>query len=40
MAPHLTDRVVDPDGRMVDRDRAEVAGTPISPETATSGQRR
>ena len=30
MAPHLTDRVVDPDGRVVDRVEPKVGSTPIS----------
>ncbi|HEX7290842.1 MAG TPA: penicillin-binding protein 2 [Conexibacter sp.] len=34
MRPHLVDRVVDPDGRTVDRVEPEVAGTPVSAETA------
>jgi len=34
MAPHLTDRVVDPDGRTVDRVEPRVYGTPISSTTA------
>jgi penicillin-binding protein A len=34
MAPHLADRVVDPDGRVVDRVEPRVASTPISSETA------
>lgn len=34
MAPHLADRVVDPDGRTVTRVEPEVAGTPVSAETA------
>jgi len=34
MAPHLVDRVVDPDGRVVERIEPRVAGTPISPQTA------
>ncbi len=36
MKPHLVDRIVDPDGRTVDRIEPEVAGTPVSPETATA----
>jgi len=36
MAPHLTDRVVDPDGRTVTRVEPRLAGTPISPQTATA----
>jgi peptidoglycan glycosyltransferase len=36
MAPHLADRVVDPDGRTVDRVEPRVASTPISPETAAA----
>jgi len=36
MAPHLADRIVDPDGRTVDRVEPHVASTPISPETATA----
>ena len=39
MAPHLADRVVDPDGRIVDRVEPKVASTPISPETATRPTR-
>jgi peptidoglycan glycosyltransferase len=34
MEPHLADRVVDPDGRVVDRIEPKVAGTPISATTA------
>lgn len=34
MAPHLTDRVVDPDGRTVDRVDPRLFATPISPQTA------
>ncbi|HET6448662.1 MAG TPA: penicillin-binding protein 2 [Conexibacter sp.] len=34
MAPHLTDRIVDPDGRTVDRVEPSVASTPISAQTA------
>ncbi|HZV72912.1 MAG TPA: penicillin-binding protein 2 [Conexibacter sp.] len=34
MEPHLTDRVVDPDGRTVNRIAPRVAGTPISATTA------
>jgi len=34
MAPHLADRIVDPDGRVVDRIEPRVASTPISQETA------
>jgi len=34
MAPHLTDRVVDPDGRTVDRVEPKVWSTPISATTA------
>ena len=34
MAPHLTDRIVDPDGRTVARVTPRVAGTPISAQTA------
>ncbi|HEU4702787.1 MAG TPA: penicillin-binding protein 2 [Conexibacter sp.] len=34
MKPHLADRIVDPDGRTVDRVEPEVASTPVSPETA------
>jgi peptidoglycan glycosyltransferase len=34
MAPHLADRIVDPDGRTVDRIEPRVAGTPISAQTA------
>jgi peptidoglycan glycosyltransferase len=34
MAPHLTDRVVDPDGRTVDRVEPKVWSTPISTQTA------
>ncbi len=34
MAPHLTDRIVDPDGRTVTRIRPRVWSTPISPRTA------
>ncbi|MBS1869798.1 MAG: penicillin-binding protein 2 [Actinobacteria bacterium] len=34
MTPHLTDRIVDPDGRTVKRVEPTVAGTPISPTTA------
>jgi penicillin-binding protein A len=34
MAPHLTDRVVDPDGRTVKRIEPSLWGTPISAETA------
>jgi peptidoglycan glycosyltransferase len=34
MRPHLADRVVDPDGRIVDRVEPEVAATPISAATA------
>jgi penicillin-binding protein A len=34
MAPHLTDRVVDPDGRTVERVAPRVASTPISAQTA------
>ena len=34
MEPHLTDRVVDPDGRVVDRIEPHLFGTPISPQTA------
>jgi peptidoglycan glycosyltransferase len=36
MAPHLADRVVDPDGRTVKRIEPRVASTPISPETAAA----
>jgi len=36
MAPHLTDRVVDPDGRTVKRIEPHVAGTPVSPQTAAA----
>jgi peptidoglycan glycosyltransferase len=34
MTPHLVDRVVDPDGRTVERVEPEVASTPVSPQTA------
>jgi peptidoglycan glycosyltransferase len=34
MAPHLADRIVDPDGRVVDRIEPKVASTPISSKTA------
>jgi peptidoglycan glycosyltransferase len=34
MAPHLADRIVDPDGRVVERIEPKVASTPISQETA------
>ena len=34
MAPHLADRVVDPDGRTVDAIEPRVAATAMSPETA------
>jgi peptidoglycan glycosyltransferase len=34
MAPHLADRVVDPDGRTVDRVEPQVVSTPISARTA------
>jgi penicillin-binding protein A len=34
MKPHLTDRIVDPDGRTVDRVEPQVASTPVSPQTA------
>ena len=34
MTPHLTDRVVDPDGRVVTRVEPSVWSTPISPRTA------
>jgi peptidoglycan glycosyltransferase len=34
MAPHLADRIVDPDGRVVDRVEPRVASTPISQQTA------
>jgi peptidoglycan glycosyltransferase len=34
MKPHLTDRIVDPDGRTVDRVEPQVASTPVSPDTA------
>ncbi len=34
MKPHLTDRIVDPDGRTVDRVEPEVASTPVSADTA------
>lgn len=34
MEPHLTDRIVDPDGRVVERVEPRVYGTPISPTTA------
>ncbi|HKG38816.1 MAG TPA: penicillin-binding protein 2 [Conexibacter sp.] len=34
MAPHLADRIVDPDGRVVDRIEPKVASTPISQQTA------
>ncbi|MGN6188541.1 MAG: peptidoglycan D,D-transpeptidase FtsI family protein [Conexibacter sp.] len=36
MTPHLADRVVDPDGRTVDRVEPSVYSTPVSPETATA----
>jgi penicillin-binding protein A len=39
MAPHLTDRIVDPDGRTVDRVEPRVAGTPISARTAEQVNR-
>jgi peptidoglycan glycosyltransferase len=35
MAPHLTDRVVDPDGRVVERVQPRVWSTPISATTAS-----
>jgi peptidoglycan glycosyltransferase len=34
MKPHLTDRIVDPDGRTVERIDPEVASTPVSAATA------
>lgn len=34
MKPHLADRIVDPDGRVVERIEPRVAGTPISAQTA------
>jgi peptidoglycan glycosyltransferase len=34
MAPHLADRIVDPDGRVVERIEPRGASTPISPQTA------
>jgi len=34
MAPHLTDRIVDPDGRTVTRIKPSVWSTPMSPRTA------
>lgn len=34
MAPHLTDRIVDPDGRTVKRIEPRVYGTPVSAQTA------
>jgi penicillin-binding protein A len=34
MAPHLADRIVDPDGRVTDRVEPRVASTPISAQTA------
>jgi penicillin-binding protein A len=34
MAPHLADRIVDPDGRVVKRIGPQVASTPISAQTA------
>jgi penicillin-binding protein A len=36
MAPHLTDRVIDPDGRTVKTIEPHVASTPIKPETASA----
>lgn len=36
MAPHLTDRIVDPDGRTVTRVEPRLVGTPISPRTAAA----
>jgi len=36
MTPHLTDRVVDPDGRVVKRIAPRVWSTPISPRTAVA----
>jgi len=34
MTPHLADRIVDPDGRTVDRIEPQLASTPVSPQTA------
>jgi peptidoglycan glycosyltransferase len=34
MKPHLADRIVDPDGRTVKRIEPELAGTPVSAQTA------
>jgi peptidoglycan glycosyltransferase len=36
MAPHLTDRIVDPDGRTVKTVSPHVASTPIKPQTASA----
>ena len=36
MKPHLADRIVDPDGRTVDRVEPSVYGTPVSPQTAAA----